>query len=195
MKNYKGLMESMLYQGHGFLGRIKHFWIAVSVWKTNLVLEDLARQKRAKMWPKWGISWGLVDVWQSEWSIVWGIWIAKLSTKFWPSNWACRKFVPSWSQKFSTMNRRKPKFLAKKVISVVPQPTCSPDLSPCEFFLFPKFKFHLKGRDFGVVDNIKKVVTDQLRARLHEDFQHCYQEWEQCLRRYVASQGELLWKG
>jgi len=49
MKNYKGLMESMLYQGHGFLGRIKHFWIAVSVWKTNLVLEDLARQKRAKM--------------------------------------------------------------------------------------------------------------------------------------------------
>jgi len=24
-----------------------------------------------------------------------------------PSNWACRKFVPSWSQKFSPMNRRK----------------------------------------------------------------------------------------
>ena len=41
-------MESMLYQGHRFLGGIKHFWMALSVWKTNLVLEDLARQKRTK---------------------------------------------------------------------------------------------------------------------------------------------------
>ena len=29
-------------------------------------------------------------------------------------------------------------FLAKKSISVVPQPPYSPDLSPCDFFLFPK---------------------------------------------------------
>jgi hypothetical protein len=37
-------MESMLYQGHGFLGGIKHFWMAVRVWKTNLILEDLAQK-------------------------------------------------------------------------------------------------------------------------------------------------------
>ena len=78
--------------------------------------------------------------------------------------------------------------LAKKGISVVPQPPYSPDLSPCDFFLFPKLKFHLKCRHFGTVDNIQKVVTDQLRALLHEDFQHCYREWEQRLRRCVASQ-------
>jgi len=48
-KNEKGLMESILYQGHRFLGGIKHFWMAVRVGKTNLVLEDLARQKRTKM--------------------------------------------------------------------------------------------------------------------------------------------------
>ena len=28
-------MESMLYQGHKFLGGIKHFWMAVSVWKAT----------------------------------------------------------------------------------------------------------------------------------------------------------------
>ena len=50
-------------------------------------------------------------------------------------------------------------FLAIKGISLVPQPTYSPDLSPCDFFLFPKLKFHLKGRHFGTVDNIQKVVT------------------------------------
>jgi len=83
-------------------------------------------------------------------------------------------------------------FLAKKVISVVPQPPYSPDLSPCEFFLFPKLKFHLKGRHFGTVDNIQNVVTEQLRALIHEDFQHCYREWEQRLRRCVASQGNYF---
>ena len=89
-------MESMLYQGHRFLGGIKHFWMAVRVWKTNIVLEDLAPQKRKKMSPKWGISWGLIDVWQSGWSAVCWIWIAKPSTKFWPSNLACRKFADTW---------------------------------------------------------------------------------------------------
>ena len=61
-------------------------------------------------------------------------------------------------------------FLAKKGTSVVPQPPYSPDLSPCDFFLFPKLKFHLNGCHFGTVDNIQKVVTDQLRALPHEDF-------------------------
>ena len=42
-------MESVLYQGHGILGGITHFWMAVRVWKTNLVVEDLERQKRTKM--------------------------------------------------------------------------------------------------------------------------------------------------
>ena len=189
-------MESMHYQGHRFLGGIKHFWMAMRVWKMNLVLEDLAPKKRTKMWPKWGISWGLVDVWQSEWSVVCWIWIAKPSTQFWPSNWACRKFVDAWMLHHDnapchtaiSMNE----FLAKKGISVVPQPPYSPGLSPCDFSLFPKLKFHLKGRHLGTVDNIQKVVTYQLRALLHEDFQHCYREWEQRLRRCVASEGNYF---
>jgi hypothetical protein len=45
-KNEEELMESMLYQGHRFLCGIKHFWMAVREWKTNLVVEDLALQKR-----------------------------------------------------------------------------------------------------------------------------------------------------
>ena len=44
-------------------------------------------------------------------------------------------------------------FFTKTDIPVVPQPPCSLDLSPCDFFLFPKLKFHLKGRHFGNVDN------------------------------------------
>ena len=39
---------------------------------------------------------------------------------------------------------------------------------------------------------IQKVVTEQLRALPHEDFQDCYREWEQRLRRCVASQGNYF---
>ena len=35
--------------GGTFLGNVKHFWITVNVWKTNLVLEGFAHQKRKKM--------------------------------------------------------------------------------------------------------------------------------------------------
>ena len=79
-------------------------------------------------------------------------------------------------------------FLAKKGIPVVPQPPYSPGLSPCDFFLFPKLKFHLKGCHFGTVENIEKAVTDQLKAIPVRDYQRCYEEWEQRLRRCVASQ-------
>ena len=65
-------------------------------------------------------------------------------------------------------------FSTEKGIPVVPQPPHSPDLSLCDFFLFSKLKFHLKGRHFGTVDNIQTVATEQLRALSHEDFQHCY---------------------
>jgi transposase len=79
-------------------------------------------------------------------------------------------------------------FLKKKGIPVVPQPTYSPDLSPCDFLLFQKLKFHLKGLHFGTVNDTHKVVTEQLRAIPHEDFQLCYREWVQHLQRCVVSQ-------
>ena len=82
-------------------------------------------------------------------------------------------------------------FLAKKGIPVVPQPPYSPDLSPWDFFLFPKLKFHLKGRHFGTVENIEKAVTDQLKVIPVSDYQRCYEEWER-LHRCVASQGNYF---
>jgi hypothetical protein len=53
-----------------------------------------------------------------------------------------------------TMNE----FFTKLDIPVVLQPPCSPDLSSCDFFLFPKLKFHLKGLHFGTVDNSVLVI-------------------------------------
>ena len=79
-------------------------------------------------------------------------------------------------------------FLAEKSIPVVPQPPYSPDLSPCDFILFPRLKNHLKGCHCGTLDNIQNSLTDELKGILVEAFQHCYELWKQRLRRCVAAQ-------
>jgi len=83
-------------------------------------------------------------------------------------------------------------FLAEKSIPVVLQPSYSPDLSPCDFFLFPRLKNHLKGRHFGSLDSIQKSITDELKGIPAEAFQHCYEQWKQCLHRCVAAQGNYF---
>ena len=83
-------------------------------------------------------------------------------------------------------------FLAVKNIPVVPQAPYSPDLSPCDFFLFTRLKNHLKGRHFGTLVNIQRSVTDELKGIPAEVFQHCYEQWKQRLRRCVAAQGNYF---
>jgi len=83
-------------------------------------------------------------------------------------------------------------FWQEKRIPVVPQPPCSPDLSPCDFFLFPWLKNHLKGRHFSTLDNIQNSVTDELKGIPAEAFQHSYEQWKQRLRRCVDAQGNYF---
>lgn len=83
-------------------------------------------------------------------------------------------------------------FLASKNIPVAPQPPYSPDLSPCDFFLFPRLKNHLRGTHFGTLENIQSAVTDQLKIIPVAEFQQCYDDWKDRLQRCVASQGNYF---
>jgi transposase len=63
-------------------------------------------------------------------------------------------------------------FLAKNKIAVIPHPPYSPDLAPCDFFLFPKMKLKLKGRRFDTIEEIqaetqKVLDTDIIFATGH----------------------------
>ena len=44
-------------------------------------------------------------------------------------------------------------FLTKNKMAVTPHQTYSPDLAPCDFFLFPKMKLKLKGRRFDTIED------------------------------------------
>jgi len=66
-------------------------------------------------------------------------------------------------------------FLAQKQVRLLNHPPYSPDLSPCDYFLFPKLKLPLKGHLFEDVQDIQGVVTSSLRAIPQEDVQRLFQ--------------------
>ena len=60
--------------------------------------------------------------------------------------------------------------VAKNTIAVLEQPPYSPDLAPCDFFLFPKLKKVIKGTRFQDSKAIKTAVTRELRAILEKSY-------------------------
>jgi transposase len=67
-------------------------------------------------------------------------------------------------------------FLAQNKITTLLHQPYSPDLAPCDLFLFPKLKTHLKGHHFGTVENVQAAATRALNNISSEVFQH----WNRC---------------
>ena len=53
-------------------------------------------------------------------------------------------------------------FLVENNIALLEQPPYSPDLAPCDFFLFPKLKGVIKGTRFQDLKAITTAVTKEL---------------------------------
>jgi transposase len=68
-------------------------------------------------------------------------------------------------------------FLAKHGIPVVWQAPYSPDMAPCDFWLFPKLKRQLKGSHFDSHEDMRNV-RKELRSLPEEAFQKCFQQWK-----------------
>jgi hypothetical protein len=73
----------------------------------------------------------------------------------------------------------------KTNISVITQPSYSPDLTPSDFWLFPTLKMSLKGKCFATMEDIKFNATVELRKIPKENFCRCFQQWRDQWRRYV----------
>ena len=52
----------------------------------------------------------------------------------------------------------------------------SPDLSPPDYFLFPKLKIKLKGPHFADVVEIREAVMDELKKVQKEEFSAAFQK-------------------
>jgi hypothetical protein len=71
-------------------------------------------------------------------------------------------------------------------------PPYSPDLAPCNFWLFPKLKNGLKGQRFADLSDILRNVRMLLWGIPENDFQDCFRQWHHCLPDCIASQGEYF---
>ena len=84
------------------------------------------------------------------------------------------------------------KFLTKHLTAQLQQPPYSPDLTPCDFFLFPKFKKVLKGHRFETTEDIKRNSTKTLLDIPKEEFAKRFQQWQKRWAKCVAAEGNYV---
>lgn len=81
------------------------------------------------------------------------------------------------------------KFLAKHEIKVIAQPPYSPDLAPCDFFLFPKLKYPLRGTRHESIEAIKRNSLKELKAIPAEAYKKCMENWINRWHACIGSEG------
>ena len=74
-------------------------------------------------------------------------------------------------------------YLTKMGIKTVPQPLYSPDLAPCDFWLFPK----LRGRRYETTEEMKEAVTNVIDTLTQEDFHGAFQKLLEQYKKCIAA--------
>jgi len=64
----------------------------------------------------------------------------------------------------------------KNKLAAISHPPYSPDLAPCDFFLFPNMKLKLKGRRFDIIEEIQTESQRVLDTLLENNFQEAFQK-------------------
>ena len=81
-------------------------------------------------------------------------------------------------------------YLQEENIQTLPHPPYSPDLAPCDFFLFPQKC--LARRRFHCRAALRTAVFQCLMHLSKTDFQRAFQSWVERLRKCLAVQGEYF---
>ena len=83
-------------------------------------------------------------------------------------------------------------FLAKHKIVLLRQPPYSPDIAPCDFWMFPKLKMALKGKRFDDIETIQSNATRELKAIPKRESQDCFEKWKHLWNRVIQSSGDYF---
>ena len=78
--------------------------------------------------------------------------------------------------------------LTKIGIKTVPHPPYSPDLAPCDFWLFPK----LKGCRYETSEEMKKAVMKVIDTFTQEDFHRAFQKLLEWYNKCIAARGDYF---
>jgi hypothetical protein len=76
-------------------------------------------------------------------------------------------------------------FLAKNSTNIIPQAPYSPDLAPCDFFLFSRLKLPLREKRFESTETVK---ARRLKAP-SSAYEKCFEKWVKRWHMCVATWG------
>ncbi len=72
---------------------------------------------------------------------------------------------------------------------VISHPPYSPDLSPCDFFLFPYLKRRLRAVNFHTLNSLKQAITAELGAIPKQVWEDCFDNWLKRCEKCLAADG------
>ena len=83
-------------------------------------------------------------------------------------------------------------FLASEKVKVLNHPPYSPDLSPCDFFLFPRLKKMLSGNKYTSRSSLGGAIYQCLQQIPKEDYLSAFRNWVKRLQKYFSVKGEYF---
>ena len=83
-------------------------------------------------------------------------------------------------------------FLDKEKVKVIKHPPYSPDLSPCDFFLFPRLKKMLSGRRYHTKSALGSAIHQCLKQIPRADYSDAFRQWILRLEKCKSVRGEYF---
>lgn len=77
---------------------------------------------------------------------------------------------------------------------ILSHPPYSPDLSPCDFALFPRLKKELRGRRFDNLDDLRGATQSILSSFGQEWYAGTFRDWVRRHEKCVQAKGEYFEK-
>ena len=83
------------------------------------------------------------------------------------------------------------KYLKQETVEL-PHPPYSPDLAPCDCFLFPSLKKHLAGSKYQTRKNLDSAIFQYLNSIPRKDYESAFKNWIKRLKPCVSHGGEYF---
>jgi hypothetical protein len=84
------------------------------------------------------------------------------------------------------------KYLKHQKVVALPLPAYSPDLTPCDFFVFPRLKKHLAGRKYQTRKNVCSAIFQCLTNLPQKDYENRIWSWIKRLKLSLSHGGDYF---
>ncbi len=83
-------------------------------------------------------------------------------------------------------------YLEELNVKTMPHPPYSPDLAPCDFWLFRNLKKFLRGKRFQTESEIDSAVDDFFSSITTAQWRAVFEKWQERMERCIRAQGDYF---